>query len=96
MGPKDTSERVSDMFRQPLIELLNPRHELVRLATVMDWPLIEASFSKHFASRTGAVAEVGGRTAVPAARLRLLRRGRGQHLGREPVLAALHGRAREC
>ena len=30
MGPKDTSERVSDMFRQPLIELLNPRHELVK------------------------------------------------------------------
>ena len=32
MGPKDTSERVPDMFRQPLVELLNPRHELVRLA----------------------------------------------------------------
>jgi IS5 family transposase len=56
MGPKDTSERVSDMFRQPLIELLNPRYELVRLAAVMDWRLIEASFSKHFASTTGRPA----------------------------------------
>ena len=56
MGPKDTSERVSDMFRQPLIELLNPRHELVKLAGVMDWGLIEASFSKHFASTTGRPA----------------------------------------
>ena len=56
MGPKDTSERVADMFRQPLIDLLNPRHELVRLAAVMDWGLIEASFSKHFASTTGRPA----------------------------------------
>jgi hypothetical protein len=32
------------MFRQPLIELLNPRHELVRLAGVIDWGLIEESF----------------------------------------------------
>ena len=56
MGPKDTSERVSDMFRQTLVELLNPRHELVRLAAVMDWGLIDQSFSKHFSSTTGRPA----------------------------------------
>jgi IS30 family transposase len=31
MGPKDTSERVSDMFRQTLVELLNPRHDKIAL-----------------------------------------------------------------
>jgi IS5 family transposase len=68
-GSKDTSERVSDMFRQQLVELLNPHHELVGLASAMDWGLIEASFSKHFASTTGRPALpprlVAG--AVPAA-----------------------------
>jgi hypothetical protein len=38
MGPKDTCERMADMFRQPLIELLNPRHQSVRLAAVTDPP----------------------------------------------------------
>lgn len=56
MGPKDTSQPVPDMFRQPLIELLNPKHELVRLAAVMDWTSIEKSFSAHFVSTTGRPA----------------------------------------
>jgi IS5 family transposase len=56
MGPKDQQERVADLFRQPLSELLNPRHELVRLAGLMDWDLIERSFSAHFSSPTGRPA----------------------------------------
>jgi len=56
MGPKDTSQRAADLFLQPLIELLNPRHELVRLAAAMDWTSIERTFSAHFASRTGRPA----------------------------------------
>jgi transposase, IS5 family len=57
MGPKDTTVRVPDMFRQPLIELLNTKHELVRLGDAMDWSLIEQSFSVHFeGSRTGRPA----------------------------------------
>jgi IS5 family transposase len=56
MGPKDISQPASDMFRQPLSELLNPKHELVRLAAVMDWASIEKSFSAHFSSTTGRPA----------------------------------------
>ncbi|MGE0315540.1 MAG: IS5 family transposase [Lautropia sp.] len=48
--------RVPDIFRQPLIELLNPKHELVRLADAMDWALIERSFGSHFSSATGRPA----------------------------------------
>ncbi len=56
MGPKDQREATPDLFRQPLIELLNPRHELVKLAAVMDWSRIEASFGSHFTSHTGRPA----------------------------------------
>lgn len=56
MGPKDIHQPEPDMFRQPLVELLNPKHELVRLAAVMDWASIEKSFSVHFSSTTGRPA----------------------------------------
>jgi IS5 family transposase len=35
-----------------LIEQLNSRHPLVRLAAVIDWQEIERTFGAHFASTT--------------------------------------------
>ena len=42
-----------DLFRLPLMEMLNPKHPLLKLADVIDWPTIERSFGVHFASSRG-------------------------------------------
>ena len=44
------------MFRHPLVEMINLKHPLVKLAEVMDWDLIEKAFGSHFASSTGRPA----------------------------------------
>lgn len=39
MGPKprvDVAEQ--DLFRMELVNLIDPRHELVKLAGLIDWP----------------------------------------------------------
>jgi IS5 family transposase len=41
------------LFRFPLAEHLNPKHELVLLCDAMDWSEIERSLSEHFASTAG-------------------------------------------
>ena len=56
MGPKPPEAQSGELFRQPLIEQLNGRHPLVRLAAVIDWQEIERTFGAHFASTTGRPA----------------------------------------
>ncbi|ODS94980.1 MAG: transposase [Lautropia sp. SCN 69-89] len=56
MGPLPSNPSSSELFRQPLIEMLNPKHPLVKLADVIDWPTIEQSFGAHFASTRGRPA----------------------------------------
>ena len=56
MGPKPQTPQSGDLFRFPLAEHLNPKHELVLLGDAMDWSEIERSFSAHFASTTGRPA----------------------------------------
>ena len=56
MGPKPPEAQSGELFRQPLIEQLNGRHPLVRLAAVIDWNEIERTFGAHFASTTGRPA----------------------------------------
>ncbi len=46
----------SDFFRQPLIDMINPKHPLVKLAAVIDWDEIGQSFGAHFESRLGRPA----------------------------------------
>ncbi len=53
MGPLPSNASSSELFRQPLIEMLNPKHPLVKLADVIDWPTIEHSFGAHFARTRG-------------------------------------------
>ena len=45
-----------DFFRQPLIDMINPKHPLVKLAAVIDWDEIGQSFGVHFESRFGRPA----------------------------------------
>ena len=56
MGPKKLGPQTRDMFRHPLVEMINLKHPLVKLAEVMDWDLIEKAFGSHFASSTGRPA----------------------------------------
>jgi IS5 family transposase len=56
MGPKPPVAQSGELFRPPLIEQLNRRHPLVRLAAIIDWQEIERSFGAHFASTTGRPA----------------------------------------
>lgn len=56
MGPKSPVAQSSELFRQPLCEMLNAKHPLVKLADVIDWDEIERSFSAHFQVTTGRAA----------------------------------------
>jgi transposase, IS5 family len=56
MGPKAPVAQSSELFRQPLCEMLNAKHPLVKLADVIDWEEIERSFGAHFQTTTGRPA----------------------------------------
>ena len=78
MGPKPADERADhDLFRTELLNLIDQRHELVRLAGLSDWPAFEAEWSPQFISTTGrpAAHATDGCTAVLEARVRAQRRG---------------------
>jgi len=60
MGPKKPPVASShDLFRLELVNLIDPRHELVRLAELIDWSVFEREFGAQFVSSTG-------RPALPA------------------------------
>jgi len=47
---------VRDFFRQPLLEQINLKHPLARLAGLIDWEHLGAAMSKSFVSRAGRPA----------------------------------------
>ena len=56
MGPKGKHPSTGDLFRQPLLELINEKHPLVRLAELIDWSIFETRWSAFFPSKTGRPA----------------------------------------
>ena len=48
--------RVDDLFRQELVNIINTRHELVRLAALIDWTVFDREFGAQFVSTTGRPA----------------------------------------
>lgn len=56
MGPKGKLPTTGDLFQQPLAELINLNHPLVRLADLIDWSVFETRWSAFFPSRTGRPA----------------------------------------
>ena len=48
MGPKKPVVQTGDMFRYPLVEMINLKHPLVMLANVMDWGLIVSESGTRF------------------------------------------------
>ncbi|NNE56801.1 MAG: IS5 family transposase [Hellea sp.] len=57
MHPKDRGDNGEDLFRSRLDNIINPRHELVKLGAAIDWPRFDESF--------GAVYTDRGRPALP-------------------------------
>ena len=56
MGPKGKHPTTGDLFRQPLVDLINEKHPLVRLAELIDWSIFETRWSTFFPSKTGRPA----------------------------------------
>lgn len=56
MGPKGKHPSTGDLFQQPLSELINLKHPLVKLAELIDWSVFEARWAEFFPSRTGRPA----------------------------------------
>ena len=56
MGPKPVIPQSGALFQQTLLEMINPKHPLVKLADVIDWQEIEHTFGAHFVARTGRPA----------------------------------------
>lgn len=57
MGPKPADERADhDLFRTELVNLIDHRHELVRLGELIDWQAFADEWSQQFTSTTGRPA----------------------------------------
>lgn len=56
MGPKGKHPSTGDLFQQPLSELINLKHPLVKLAELIDWSVFETRWGEFFPSRTGRPA----------------------------------------
>ena len=56
MGPKTVVPQSGALFQQTLLEMINDRHPLVKLADTINWQEIERTFGAHFVSTTGRPA----------------------------------------
>ena len=56
MGPKGKHPSTGDLFQQPLADLINLKHPLVKLAELIDWSVFESRWAEFFPSRTGRPA----------------------------------------
>ena len=56
MRPKSKHPSTGDLFQQPLAELINLKHPLVKLAALIDWSVFETRWAEFFPSRTGRPA----------------------------------------
>ena len=56
MGPKQQFPVTDDLFKQPLVELINLGHPLVKLVDLIDWSVFEKEWAGFFPSSTGRPA----------------------------------------
>jgi IS5 family transposase len=50
MGPKPTMPISGDLYRSRLDQILDHRHELFRLATLLDWEKFDQAFGRFYRS----------------------------------------------
>ena len=61
MGPKGKHPSTGDLFQQPLSELINLKHPLVKLANVIDWEEIPAIQREDYPTNEPyAIAKIAG------------------------------------
>lgn len=56
MGPKPKGPQTGELFRQPLVELINGNHPLAKLAELIDWSVFEREWAPLFPSGRGRPA----------------------------------------
>ncbi len=56
MRPKGKHPATGDLFQQPLTDLINLKHPLVKLGELIDWSVFETRWAAFFPSRTGRPA----------------------------------------
>jgi transposase, IS5 family len=92
MKPKSRGTEQDDLLRPRLTDMIDMRHELVKVAALIDWEFFETEWAGFFPSHTGRPATsprlVAG-LALLAACLPSVGRSRGRAMGGEPLLAAL-------
>ena len=91
MKPGKPAPDQDDLLRARLIEMIDMRHELVKLEALIDWDIFEREWLGLFPSHTGRPATpprlVAGLCYLQHA-FALVTRGRRGPLGGDPVLAA--------
>ena len=56
MKPHSRTPEQDDLLRPRLVEMIDPRHELVKLADLIDWEFFEREWAGFFPSATGRPA----------------------------------------
>ena len=56
MKPRKPPVEQDDLLRARLVEMIHMRHELVKLAALIDWDVFEGEWSGFFPSHTGRPA----------------------------------------
>jgi transposase, IS5 family len=56
MKPRKPPPEQDDLFRARLVEMIDMRHELVKLETLIDWDVFEREWTEFFPSHTGRPA----------------------------------------
>ncbi len=56
MKPHSRTPEQDDLLRPRLVDMIDPRHELVKLAALIDWEFFEREWAGFFPSATGRPA----------------------------------------
>lgn len=91
MKYRPRAEEQDDPLCPRLVDMIDQRHELVKLAALIDWEVFDREWSGFFSSGKGRFA-ASGEAALSPACLQAVGRGGGRPLGREPLLPVLHQR----
>ncbi len=70
--PRTRQQEQDDLLRPRLVDLIDMRHELVRLEALIDWEFFEREWAGFFPSAKGAtgdIAAAGGWAPLSPARL---------------------------
>ncbi len=91
MKAKPRGPEQDDLFRARLVEIIDTRHELVKLAALIDREFLDREWAGFFpfeAGRPATPSRLVAGPSLPAACLQAVRRGCGRALGGDPLLPA--------